>query len=216
LHLRIDLHVHSVYSDGSGTVERILETAERKGMDGLVITDHDMLEGYYEAKACDSGLLVLPGFEAETDAGHVLVLGLELLPPYRVSYEDLIGWVRIRGGLSVLAHPGAGRIRLDRWMRCRPDAVEVLNASYPFSSFFLKRGAGVARRLGLPGVGGSDAHHAQTVGDAYTTVELNDPSPREVLAALKAGRASYAGRISPLSVRFKIGLGYTVSKVLKL
>ena len=99
-------------------------------------------------------------------------------------------------------------------MRCRPDFVKVLNASYPFSFFFLKRGLGVAERLGLPGVGGSDAHYAQAVGDAYTTVELEDPDVGEVLAALKAGKAGYAGRISPLSVRFRIGLGYAISKVL--
>ena len=158
----------------------------------------------------------MPGFEVETDAGHVLVLGLERLPPYHVSYEDLIELVRSRGGLSVLAHPAAGRIRLGRWMRCRPDAVEVLNASYPFSSFFLKRGAGVAERLGVPGVGGSDAHCAWAVGDAYTTVELDDPDPGEVLGALKAGNVGYAGGISPLSVRFGIGLSYSISKVLKL
>lgn len=214
--LRLDLHVHTVYSDGHGTVEEILETARRKGIDGLAITDHDTLEGYYRAKECRSGLIVLPGFEVDTDAGHVLVLGLERLPPDDLGYEGLVQWARSRDGLSILAHPAAGRVRLDRWMRCKPDAVEVLNASYPSSSFFLKRGSGVARRLGLPGVGGSDAHYAQTVGDAYTTVELNDPSLGEVLAAVKAGRVGYAGRISPLSVRFRIGLSYTISKVLRL
>ena len=218
LGLKIDLHVHTEYSDGHGTVEKILETAAQKGIDGLAITDHDTLKGYYRAKACGSGLLVLPGFEVETDAGHVLVLGLERLPPYRLPpyrlrYEDLVEWARSLGGLSVLAHPAADRLHLNRWMRCRPDFVEVFNASYPFSFFFLKRGLGVAGRLGLPGVGGSDAHYAQAVGDAYTTVELDDPDVGEVLAALKAGKAGYAGRISPLSVRFRIGLGYAISRV---
>ena len=214
LGLRIDLHVHTVYSDGHGTVEKVLETAAQKGIDGLAITDHDTLEGYYRAKARGSGLLVLPGFEVETDAGHVLVLGLERLPFYHFRYEGLVEWARSLGGLSVLAHPAADRFHLDRWMRCRPDFVEVFNASYPFSFFFLKRGLGVAGRLGLPGVGGSDAHYAQAVGDAYTTVELDDPDVGEVLAALKAGKAGYAGRISPLSVRFRIGLGYAISRVL--
>ena len=77
-------------------------------------------------------------------------------------------------------------------------------------------GAGVARRLGLPRVGGSDAHCAWTVGDAYTTVELDNPDIGDVLAAaVKAGRAGYAGRISPLSIRLRIGLGYTISKAFK-
>jgi len=218
LGLKIDLHVHTEYSDGHGTVEKILETAAQKGLDGLAITDHDTLEGYYRAKDCGSGLLVLPGFEVETDAGHVLILGSEQLPSYDIRYdhsryEGLVEWARSHGGLSVLAHPAAGRLHFDRWMRCKPDFVEVFNASYPFSFFFLKRGLGVAEKLGLPGVGGSDAHYAQAVGNAYTTVELEDPDVDKVLATLKSGKTGYAGRISPLSVRFRIGLGYAISRV---
>jgi hypothetical protein len=212
------LHVHTEYSDGHGTVEKILETAAQKGLGGLAITDHDTLEGYYRAKECGSGLLVLPGYEVETDAGHVLVLGLEQLPthqppPYRLRYEGLIEWARSHGGLSVLAHPAANWLHIDRWMRCKPNLVEVLNASYPSSFFFLKRGLGVAKRLDLPRVGGSDAHYAQAVGNAYTTVELEDPDIDKVLSALKSGKTGYAGRISPLSVRFRIGLGYAISRV---
>jgi predicted metal-dependent phosphoesterase TrpH len=214
LGLKIDLHVHTEFSDGHGTVEKILETAAQKGLDGLAITDHDTLDGYYKAKECGSGLLVLPGFEVKTDAGHVLVLGLEQLPYYHYRYEGLVEWARRFGGLSVLAHPAADRLHLDRWMRCKPDFVEVFNASYPFSFFFLKRGLGVAKKLGLPGVGGSDAHYSQAVGNAYTTFEFDDPDVEKVLAALKAGKASYAGKISPLSIRFRIGLGYAISRVL--
>ena len=106
LGLRIDLHVHTVYSDGHGTVEKILETAAQKGIDGLAITDHDTLEGYYRAKACGSRLLVLPGFEVETDAGHVLVLGLERLPPYGLGYEGLVEWARSLGGFCSCASGG--------------------------------------------------------------------------------------------------------------
>ena len=214
LHLKIDLHVHTVYSDGHGSVEEVLETARLKGLDGLAITDHSTLDGFCEAKAYDSGLLVLPGFEVDSDAGHVFVLGLEQLPCDDFSYEDLIQWVRRLGGLSVLAHPAAGRIRLERWMRCKPDAVEVLNASYPSSFYFLRKGLAIARKLGLPGVGGSDARYPQTVGDAYTTVEVDNPSVDDVLEAVKGGRAGYGGGMSSLSVRFRIGLRYTISKML--
>jgi predicted metal-dependent phosphoesterase TrpH len=212
LNLKIDLHVHTVYSDGHGTVEEVLETAQRKGLDGLAITDHKTLEGYYRAKACGSKLLILPGFEVETDAGHVLVLGLEHLLPFYLRYEDPISWARYYGGLSVLVHPAAGRLHLDRWMRCKPDVVEVFNAQYPFSFFFVKRGLSVAEKLGLPCVGGSDSHYAQTVGNAYTTVDLDNPGTHDVLAALKAGKARYEGKISSLSVRIRIGLGYTISR----
>jgi len=51
LRLKIDLHVHSAYSDGLGDIHDILKTARLKGLDGLAITDHDTLKGYCEAKA---------------------------------------------------------------------------------------------------------------------------------------------------------------------
>jgi len=214
LHLKMDLHVHTVYSDGHGTVDEVLETAKLKGLDGLAITDHYTLEGYYRARAYDSGLLVIPGFEFDTDSGHMLILGLERLPPYYFSYEEIVDWVRRLGGLTVLAHPAAGKIRLDTWIRYRPDAVEVLNASYPSSYYFLKKGLAVARKLGLPEVGGSDAHYPQIVGDAYTTVDVDNPSIDHIVEAIRAGRAGYDGGLSPLSTRLRIGLKYMLSKML--
>lgn len=86
----------------------------------------------------DSELLVLTGFESATDAGHILVLGLERLPlgVREMSYEALVKYARDQGGLSVLAHPAAGRFRLNRREELKPDAVEVLNASYP-SEYFI-------------------------------------------------------------------------------
>lgn len=79
--LKIDLHVHAHYSDGLGTPEDILEHAMKKGLDGLAITDHNTLDGYFRAREIDSGLFIVPGFEVTTEAGHILVLGLDELPP---------------------------------------------------------------------------------------------------------------------------------------
>ena len=44
-----DLHCHTVFSDGSTDVKDLLRAAERKGLDGIAITDHDTFEGYYKA-----------------------------------------------------------------------------------------------------------------------------------------------------------------------
>lgn len=84
--MKIDLHIHTLNGvgvpfEGARTVERILKAAKVKGLDGIVLTDYYSIVSYYIAKSIDSGLLILPGFEARTNAGHVLVLGLEQLPP---------------------------------------------------------------------------------------------------------------------------------------
>jgi predicted metal-dependent phosphoesterase TrpH len=214
LRLKIDLHVHTVYSDGLGNIEEVMRMAKLKGLDGLAITDHDTLEGYHEAVSSDSGLLILPGFEAVTDAGHVLVLGLERLPPRirTIGYEELGGWARELGGLCVLAHPAAGRFRLDRWEMVKPDAVEVLNASYP-SEIFVWRGQRLADGLGLPALGGSDAHHPHTVGDAYTVVEVDNPKVSDVLKAIRSGSVGFEGSLSPMLIRSKIGIRYLIHKL---
>jgi predicted metal-dependent phosphoesterase TrpH len=85
--LKIDLHVHSSFSDSNGTPEEILIRAEEKGLDGLAITDHYSLEGYFRAQRAGSGLLLVPGYEVVTGSGHVLVLGLRARGGYYfISY----------------------------------------------------------------------------------------------------------------------------------
>jgi len=219
LHLKIDLHVHTVYSDGRGSVRDVLKVAERKGLDGLAITDHDTVDGYLVAKSYKTSMLILPGYEITTDAGHILVLGLEETPPRAgltlYPYERLIEWTKRRGGLAILAHPAAGKIRLKRWLQCKPNAVEVLNASYPLFHPFVNRGLKVASRLKVAYVGGSDAHDPRSVGDAYTIVKVNgDPDEKSVIEAVREGKVKYGGGLAPFWIRFRMGLGYLLSDLI--
>jgi len=209
LRLKIDLHVHSSCSDGLGAPEDVLERAEARGLDGLAITDHNTLEGYFRAREVGSGLVLVPGYEVVTDAGHILVYGLEELPPgvESIDYVDLVGWARGRGGLCVIAHPGIGSFHLRDWLSCVPDAVEVLNASYPLE-FFVGRGLRLSERLEVPGVGGSDAHSIKVVGDAYTVVEVQSAALDDVLGAIRAGLVQFEGGLSPVKSRLRIGLRY--------
>lgn len=217
--MRVDTHVHTAYSDGVGSIEDVIRAAEFKGLDGLAVTDHGTLDGYFEAKSHSSRITILPGYEVSTDAGHVLVLGLERLPPNirpekTVHYEDLIKWVRFNGGLSILAHPAIMKPKLDRWISWKPDAVEVLNASYPFRRILVGRGLSISSRLGVPGVGGSDAHTPINVGDAYTIVEVDgDPRGESIIESIREGKANYGGKLSPLNMRLKMGAAYLLSKV---
>ena len=43
--LYADLHVHSMYSDGTMTIEEILEEADKQQVGLLAVSDHDMLDG---------------------------------------------------------------------------------------------------------------------------------------------------------------------------
>ena len=46
--IKLDLHVHSNFSDGSMSVDELFKLAFQKGISHLAITDHDTLEGFSE------------------------------------------------------------------------------------------------------------------------------------------------------------------------
>src|SRR6266576_4612265 len=48
---KADLHIHSTYSDGIGTIEQILEHVRHQtDLDVIAITDHDVIEGSLRAR----------------------------------------------------------------------------------------------------------------------------------------------------------------------
>ena len=75
----IDLHVHSVYSDGSNTPAELVALAEERGLSAMALTDHDTVGGIiplFDA-AKGSSLEVVPGIElsAECERGTMHILG---------------------------------------------------------------------------------------------------------------------------------------------
>jgi predicted metal-dependent phosphoesterase TrpH len=61
----IDLHSHSVCSDGSDTPERLCEIAAEAGLSAFALTDHDGLAGIEAARkrAAELGVRLVPGCE---------------------------------------------------------------------------------------------------------------------------------------------------------
>lgn len=74
-----DLHIHTVYSDGTYTPEKIVKVAKKVGLTTIAITDHDTTLGLVEAEAAalKYGVEVIPGIEftTENDDLEVHVLG---------------------------------------------------------------------------------------------------------------------------------------------
>ncbi len=64
--MRVDLHSHTVFSDGLDTPEELVTRAVAAGLDALAVTDHDTFDGLARARAAASGV------------GLGLVEGLEL------------------------------------------------------------------------------------------------------------------------------------------
>lgn len=79
----IDLHTHSIYSDGSATPAELVELAVQHGLRGLALTDHDTMEGVAETIRLgqEAGLTVISGVEISTTLHqhtlHMLAYGID-------------------------------------------------------------------------------------------------------------------------------------------
>lgn len=79
---KYDLHMHSVYSDGSLTPEELLSQAKEKGLTGIAITDHDTIDAFIKDDnlpeiALDKEIICIPGveFSAHHEGVSVHILG---------------------------------------------------------------------------------------------------------------------------------------------
>lgn len=109
----LNLHMHTRYSDGTGSHQDIAEAALRSGLDAVIVTDHNVhvrgAEGYVSAGR--RKVLVLVGEEVhdqerDPQKNHLLVFGAEKEAATPASDpKTLIRAVRDAGGLSFIAHP---------------------------------------------------------------------------------------------------------------
>jgi hypothetical protein len=60
--MKADLHIHSNISDGSDSIEQIIDTAKVRGLDAIAITDHDTLS-HLSKIPNDAGIMVIGGVE---------------------------------------------------------------------------------------------------------------------------------------------------------
>lgn len=111
--ITVNLHMHTRYSDGSGTHKDIATAALKTDVDVVIVTDHNILvhgfEGYYKEK--NKKILMLIGEEVHDQArdpqkNHLLVFDANReMATFADNPQNLIDQVRESGGLSFLAHP---------------------------------------------------------------------------------------------------------------
>jgi predicted metal-dependent phosphoesterase TrpH len=205
LRLKIDLHVHTRYShDSTTTLDEIVAYAKKRGLDGIAITDHDVVEGALKLAQKVKELVVIPGVEVTTSHGHVLALNITRPVPTELSPFETIQIIHEAGGIAVAAHPTVFYKGLGGHVDSNFDAVEVINASaFPFflSTYLSQK---LAVRLDLPQTAGSDAHYASEIGLAYTVVDA-EPEVNEIVHAIKKGATIPRGKAIPWKLRLKRG-----------
>lgn len=109
----INLHMHTRYSDGTGSHKDIAQAAINTGLDVVIVTDHNVLvqgmEGYYRFGL--SRVLLLIGQEVhdqdrDPQKNHLLIFNTNRdLSTLADNPQTLIDGVRDAGGICFIAHP---------------------------------------------------------------------------------------------------------------
>lgn len=205
----VDMHVHTVRgaADSSLTPEQLVEEANRVGLTGVNISEHDRMWEMPERERFRrrSGLFISYGMEVSTDMGHILAIGLNQYMPGIRRISELRRAVLEVGGFMIVAHPFRhffdpvhflrnGREPFDLTPEEAAklpvfnmvDEIEVVNgACTPRENYFALQ---VAHILGKRGTGGSDAHSTSGLGYCTTVFERQLEDSRQMLEELRAGR----------------------------
>ncbi|HEY3994298.1 MAG TPA: PHP-associated domain-containing protein [Ktedonobacteraceae bacterium] len=205
---RADLHMHSTYSDGLGTIQQVLDYAEKRtNLDVVALTDHDVIDGALRARDLWARghyrFDFVVGEEVSTLSGHLLALFIEKRIPPRLSMEESIDLIHAQGGLAVVAHPlnqlfrhSCPRAVLDRikasesvWL----DGIETWNAS--FCGIYANRVAMQSNRerYGWPELGNSDAHTLSAIGSGCSW--FAGSNAQDVRAAIENGETAPGGKM---------------------
>ena len=89
-----DLHMHSVFSDGTDTPERLIQKAGQQGLGAIALCDHNTVSGlpkFLEA-ARSSSVLAVPGveFSTEYNGKELHILGLFIKEKYYGEIRELL------------------------------------------------------------------------------------------------------------------------------
>lgn len=207
---KVEFHCHTVHSPDSLTSPAdLVRACRRKGLDRVVVTDHNTIAGALAAQAIDPQLVIV-GEEIMTTQGELLAAYVQETIPAGLSPEEAVRRLRAQGAFISVSHP-FDVMRSGHWdlldlqaIVPHVDAIETFNARCMLPAFN-RRAEAFARRNGLPGTAGSDAHAAFELGRAVLLVDAfhDARSLRECLP-----RASAVRRASPpwfhLSSRYAV------------
>lgn len=202
-----DFHSHTIESDGTPTIAELIAFAESRGLEFVLMSEHNTTSqlSWYAAAQGRTPVLLLPGMEFTTYAGHANSIGTTEWLDHRIgvrgaTIEDAIAHAHAQGGLFSINHPllNVGDLCIGcGWQHdVDPqtiDAVEVMGGIFSGVSFWedlLERGSHAAA------IGGSDDHRGgqgegplySPLGTPTTLVYARELSLSGILEGIRNGR----------------------------
>jgi predicted metal-dependent phosphoesterase TrpH len=202
--IKVDLHLHTVYSrDSLTSLEAVIEACQKRGLGAIAVTDHGTIAGALALREI-APFPVIVGQEIKTSRGELLAYFLEEGIPQRLPPQEAIARIREQGGVVGVSHPldrlRSEAMRLSALLEIidQVDALEVFNARTVLAADN-RRAEELAQERGLLRLAGSDAHTAYEIGRAY--VEMPPFEDRTgFLHSLAQGRV--VGHLTPFWIHF--------------
>jgi len=174
--IRVEFHCHTRYSKDSLTSpERLVKACHHKGIDRVVVTDHNTIAGARAAQALDPELVIV-GEEIKTTRGELLAVFVTEEVPAGLSPQETIRILKEQGAFISVSHPfdiyRGGHWNEADLLEILPnvDAIEVFN-SRCWSPEFNHQARELAEKHDIPGTVGSDAHAPLELGRAVLLLE---------------------------------------------
>lgn len=185
---KINLHIHSKYSDGEADFLDIVKQAEEKGFKHIAITDHNTIQGHIE----NPNTFVIPAVEFDVWYKyiflHLLAYGIDVKHPEMQKFyaksksgtetdivrffskrniKELISSIHKAGGIAVLAHPCCcWALNLEKFIKDLIDiGLDGVEVYYPYPRWRKyikfsnpKQVEEIANKFHLIKTGGTDCH----------------------------------------------------------
>lgn len=190
--LRLEFHCHSIYSpDSLNTPRALVREARRRGIDRLVITDHNRIGGGLTARELDPELIIV-GEEIKTTSGELLAAYVTEEIPRGLTPMEAIRRLRDQGAFISVSHPFD--LQRDGWplpelLEIMPhvDAIEVFNSRCNEMATN-EKAAAFAAQYHLAGTVGSDAHSLIELGRSTLLLPYFS-NAEELRAVIRSGEA---------------------------
>lgn len=191
---KADLHIHTNFTDGFSSPQKIVDTAVEKGLNIIAVTDHNIVKSAQIAKDYvqknNLPLKVIIGQEITTSQGEIIGLFLnKLIPPY-LTPKQTAQAIKKQGGISFVPHPHRMVIGYSLSFQTINqlvnekllDAIEI-NNFWDYSPQLAEKRKEKNKKWQLAPLANTDSHHYSTLGYNYT--EFEGESIQDLKQAIK-------------------------------